>query len=109
MPEKDGATGRAFGISLGMIALGIFFIVKANTFDGEYTGTLVRAEKYQNQGWYVKEIFQKDNTTNTCYIIRSEKYSTVHEVNDTKDKVILGTTRRIWSYWHRQDSCSINH
>jgi hypothetical protein len=88
---------------IGMIAFSIFLIVNINTFDGEYLGTLVRADKYNNN--YVKEIFQKDNTTNTCAIIRPREYYTVHEANDAKDKVILGTTRKIWSHWHQPHSC----
>jgi hypothetical protein len=100
--DRTGECGLAV---LGFIAYGIFYIVSSNTFDGEYTGTLIRTDKYYNRNWYVKEIFQKGNTTNTCSVIRSKGYSTVHEVNDAKDKVILGTTRKIWSYWHNQHSC----
>jgi hypothetical protein len=94
-----------------LVALGIYYLVISNTSGGEYTGTLVAAGRYYDSNsdgggnWYVTEKFLKGNTTNACTVTRLQTYSTVHAVNDAKDKVQLYTTRKIWTRWNDDTKC----
>jgi ABC-type antimicrobial peptide transport system permease subunit len=105
-----GFLGGILGLLVGL-AVGIYYIVIATT-GTEYSGTLISAGRDWESnnddgggGYYVKEVFRKDDTNNTCYVLRQHSYRTVHAVNHAKDRVILGTQRTIWAYWHNHDKC----
>jgi hypothetical protein len=105
---------------IGFAVGGIYYLTISNTYDGEYLGTLVAgvtsytgdSDSEGGKNWYIVEKFRKDNTSDTCSVTRLQVYYTIRALNNAKDHVILGTTRKIWARWNHKHTCydtSVKH
>lgn len=110
--HRPSLFGTIVAILTALTALGIYFLVISNQYGHKYTGTLIESEtefsKSSKSGgaWYVKEIFLKESSSNdTCSVRRPTQYFTAHDANTANNKVKLGTTRTIWTYWNDDSTC----
>ena len=100
------------------IALGIYYLVIANTYGGEFLGTLIDANvnivtscSSSKSGtscstkYYVDEIFRKDNSTNTCTVERLTPYYFKGSANNIVNNIELYTTRTIWTSTYNAGTC----
>jgi hypothetical protein len=116
MNRGHATTGGFGGVILGYLAaiiMGIYYLVISTTGIA-HTGLLVGVEitshknnnkKNSQTSFYLEEIFQKDGTTHTCTVRRMASYPSKHWANDAKQQVILGTQRKVWSYYNDRFTC----
>jgi hypothetical protein len=108
-----GFAGGCFLGYLSGIGMGIYYLVISTTGIA-HTGLLVavditshkrNSKKNSQSDYYLEEIFQKDGTTHTCTVQRLASYPNKHWANDAKHQVILGTQRKVWSYYNDRYTC----
>jgi hypothetical protein len=99
-------------------ALGITYLTIANSYGDIFTGTLISAKTITRTScsnskhssgcsytYYVGETFSKDNSTNTCLIVRLTPYYFQGDADNIVANKILYTQRTIWTTWYNAGTC----
>ena len=106
-------------VSVIIFITGFSYIITAQAPGKEFVGTLKSCNVYTetdcdtdkkghthcSNSYYAMEVFNKNNSTNTCTIQRLTMYSFYGSAQSFCDTRKLGTTRSVYEYWYNAGSC----